>query len=70
MPHRILSRVDLPVPLAPTSPVRSLGVISQSQVFEQKFGAETFSGALKLNHLRVRVYFKFSGDWLAVPSLA
>ena len=35
MPAMVLSKVDLPVPLPPTKPVRSLGVMSQSEVFEK-----------------------------------
>ena len=42
MPHRILSRVDLPVPLAPTRPVRSLGVISQSQFSKRSLWPKRF----------------------------
>ena len=37
MPARILSRVDLPVPLPPTRPVRSSGVISQLASSKRSF---------------------------------
>src|SRR5712692_993932 len=42
MLHRIFSRVDLPVPLAPTSPVRSLGVTSQSQFSNRSLWPKRF----------------------------
>src|SRR5689334_9581822 len=38
MPYRILSSVDLPVPLAPTMPTRSLGVTSQSRFSKRVLG--------------------------------
>ena len=38
MPARILSSVDLPVPLAPTMPARSLGVTSQSRFSKSSLG--------------------------------
>ena len=38
MPARILSSVDLPVPLAPTMPMRSLGVIIQSTFSKRVLG--------------------------------
>jgi len=37
--------VDLPVPFAPTRPVRSLGVIEPVAPFEKEFVAEAFAGA-------------------------
>src|SRR5207248_8822289 len=37
MPARILSRVDLPVPLPPTRPVRSSGVMSQLASSKRSF---------------------------------
>src|ERR1039458_9864668 len=38
MPARILRSVDLPVPLAPTMPARSLGVTSQSRFSKSVLG--------------------------------
>ena len=37
MPPRILRRVDLPVPLPPTRPVRSSGVMSQLASSKRSF---------------------------------
>ena len=53
MPARILRSVDLPVPLAPTMPARSLGVTRRVQVLEECFGAEAFGGPGELDHLGV-----------------
>ena len=53
MPARTLSSVDLPVPLAPTMPTRSFGVISQFEVFEQYFRSEAFAGFGELNHVLI-----------------
>ena len=53
MPHRILSSVDLPVPLRAHQAGALLGRDQPVAVFKQKFVAETFPGPLELNHLLV-----------------
>src|SRR6185437_10849452 len=45
MPARILSRVDLPVPLPPTRPVRSSGVMSQLASSKSSFGPNRLPAA-------------------------
>src|SRR5438105_7788268 len=45
MPASTLSRVDLPVPLAPTSPARSFGVISQLRSSNRILGPKRFPAA-------------------------
>ena len=59
MPPRTFSSVDLPVPLAPTRPTRSLGVIEPVEVFEEQFGAESFAGSGELNHEGVIIIADF-----------
>jgi len=51
MPARTLRSVDLPVPLAPTMPTRSLRRDAQPvEVLKKDFRAEAFAGSGELNH--------------------
>ncbi len=52
MPARILSSVDLPVPLAPTMPARSLGVTSQSRFSKSVLGPKRLAAPVSWIILR------------------
>src|SRR4051794_22031748 len=68
MPARILSSVDLPVPLPPTRPVRSSGVMSQLASSKRSFwpkrlpAEESWSIPLLFSHwLRPRIFWDGRG---------
>ncbi len=48
MPPRILRRVDLPVPLPPTRPARSWGVMSQETFSKSSLGPKRLPARLSV----------------------
>src|ERR1700761_1853692 len=60
MPARTLSRVDLPVPLPPTRPVRSSGVMSQLASSKRSFWPKRLPAAESWS---ISFYFRISSGW-------